>query len=61
MKNFFMHIITSAQVLTDFNLKIPSGKCVALVGESGGGKSTIGKLLRRFYDPNRGCVSSISN
>jgi ABC-type multidrug transport system fused ATPase/permease subunit len=47
------------QVLKDFNLKIPSGKCVALVGESGCGKSTVGKLLQRFYDLNNGCVSII--
>jgi len=36
------------------DLKIPAGKTVALVGESGCGKSTIAKLLQRFYDPNQG-------
>ncbi|CAB3994659.1 multidrug resistance 1 [Paramuricea clavata] len=44
------------EVLKEFNLKIPSGKCVALVGESGCGKTTIGKLLQRFYDTDRGSV-----
>lgn len=44
------------QTLTNFSLKIPSGKRVALVGESGCGKSTIVKLVERFYDPVRGAV-----
>ncbi|XP_028411655.1 multidrug resistance protein 1-like isoform X2 [Dendronephthya gigantea] len=44
------------EVLKDFNLSIRSGTCVALVGESGCGKSTIGKLLQRFYDPGEGSV-----
>lgn len=38
------------QVLHDINLKIGKGKIVALVGESGGGKSTMVDLLPRFYD-----------
>lgn len=43
-------------VLRDVNLKIPAGSMVALVGESGGGKSTLTKLLPRFHDPVLGCV-----
>ena len=38
-------------MLEDVNLRIPTGKVVAIVGESGSGKSTLLKLLMRFYDP----------
>ncbi|XP_051126752.1 ABC transporter B family member 15-like [Andrographis paniculata] len=40
-----------SKIFEDFNLKIPAGKTVALVGGSGSGKSTIVSLLQRFYDP----------
>jgi subfamily B ATP-binding cassette protein MsbA len=43
-------------VLRDVSLKIPAGAMVALVGESGGGKSTLTKLLPRFHDPVTGYV-----
>ncbi|MGC4041739.1 MAG: ABC transporter ATP-binding protein [Flavobacterium sp.] len=43
-------------VLKDFTLEIPKGKTVALVGQSGSGKSTIANLLTRFYDVNEGQV-----
>ncbi|WP_299837107.1 ABC transporter ATP-binding protein [uncultured Tenacibaculum sp.] len=43
-------------VLKDFSLEIPKGKMVALVGQSGSGKSTIANLLMRFYDVNKGEV-----
>ena len=43
-------------VLSQFNLEIPLGKTVALVGPSGVGKSTIVHLLQRFYDPSGGAV-----
>ncbi len=41
-------------VLKNINLKIPKGKVIALVGESGGGKSTMADLLPRFYDVTKG-------
>lgn len=41
-------------IFQDFNLKIPAGKTVALVGGSGSGKSTVIALLQRFYDPSSG-------
>ena len=43
-------------VLRGVSLKIPAGAMVALVGESGGGKSTLTKLLPRFHDPVSGSV-----
>ncbi|CAB3251091.1 unnamed protein product [Arctia plantaginis] len=47
----------NAVVLKNFNLKIPAGKTVAIVGTSGNGKSTIAALLERFYDVNAGKVT----
>jgi subfamily B ATP-binding cassette protein MsbA len=43
-------------VLKDINLKIEKGKTIALVGQSGGGKSTLADLIPRFYDPIEGEV-----
>lgn len=43
-------------VLPHFRLDIPAGQTVALVGTTGAGKSTLAKLLSRFYDPTRGAV-----
>ncbi|HEY1195008.1 ABC transporter ATP-binding protein [Flavobacterium sp.] len=44
-------------VLKDFSLRIKKGQTVALVGQSGSGKSTIANLLTRFYDVNDGSIS----
>lgn len=43
-------------VLTNFNLEVKKGKTIALVGQSGSGKSTIANLLTRFYDINQGSI-----
>jgi subfamily B ATP-binding cassette protein MsbA len=43
-------------VLKNFSLVVPKGKTVALVGQSGSGKSTIANLLTRFYDVNEGSI-----
>ncbi|WP_298546079.1 ABC transporter ATP-binding protein [uncultured Aquimarina sp.] len=43
-------------VLNDFTLNIPKGQSVALVGQSGSGKSTIANLVTRFYDVNKGVI-----
>jgi ATP-binding cassette, subfamily B, bacterial len=43
-------------ILPDFELHIPAGQTIALVGSTGAGKSTLAKLIARFYDPTRGAV-----
>ena len=43
-------------VIRGVSIDVPAGGCVALVGESGGGKSTTAKLIARFYDPLEGAV-----
>jgi len=43
-------------VLSDVNLRISRGEVVALVGESGGGKTTLAHLIPRFFDPTKGAV-----
>jgi ATP-binding cassette subfamily B protein len=43
-------------VLSDFDLDIKAGECVALIGPIGAGKSTVASLIPRFYDPKRGRV-----
>lgn len=43
-------------VVRDLNLTIPKGQMVALVGESGGGKSSLIKLIQRLYDPTAGAI-----
>ncbi|VAH22129.1 unnamed protein product [Triticum turgidum subsp. durum] len=58
----FMHISfkypsrPDVQIFSDFTLNIPSRKTVALVGQSGSGKSTVIALLERFYDPDSGAI-----
>ncbi|WP_374958185.1 ABC transporter ATP-binding protein [Gilvibacter sp.] len=44
-------------VLKDFSLQVKKGQSVALVGQSGSGKSTIANLVTRFYDVNKGSIS----
>ncbi len=43
-------------VLRDFNLHVKAGETLAIVGATGGGKSTIANLLCRFYEPKRGTI-----
>ncbi|MFD4398008.1 ABC transporter ATP-binding protein [Kitasatospora sp. NPDC058397] len=47
---------TGKQVLPPFDLVIPAGQTVAVVGATGAGKSTVAKLLARFYDPTDGRI-----
>ncbi|MBR22075.1 MAG: ABC transporter [Leifsonia sp.] len=44
-------------VLPDLELEIPAGQTIALVGTTGAGKSTLAKLIARFYDPTEGAVT----
>lgn len=44
-------------ILPRFDLDIPAGQTIALVGSTGAGKSTLAKLISRFYDPSEGSVS----
>ena len=44
------------EVLKDFNLKVKQGQSIALVGETGAGKSTIVNLISRFYEPTSGTI-----
>jgi len=44
-------------VLKNFSITVPKGKTVALVGQSGSGKSTIANLITRFYDVNEGQIT----
>ncbi|MFE0426165.1 ABC transporter ATP-binding protein, partial [Streptomyces sp. NPDC058953] len=46
------------RALTGIDLRIPAGQTVAFVGETGAGKSTLVKLVARFYDPTRGRVTA---
>ena len=52
----FMYPDGDEYVLRDFNLKIAAGTTVAIVGETGAGKSTIVNLVCRFYEPTAGQV-----
>ncbi len=55
-KNVSFSYETGRKILDNISFKIPKGKTVALVGTSGGGKSTIADLVPRFYDPTEGQI-----
>ncbi|MBR0463767.1 MAG: ABC transporter ATP-binding protein [Clostridia bacterium] len=53
-KDVTFHYTGGEKVLSHFNLKIKAGETIALVGETGSGKSTIVNLVCRFYEPTEG-------
>lgn len=55
-KNVYFEYEKDVPVLKDFNLHINKGETIALVGNSGGGKSTVVSLLPRFYDVTSGAI-----
>ena len=55
-RNVFFRYVDGPQVLENFSLEIPAGESIAIVGRTGCGKSTIGRLLARFYEVNDGAV-----
>jgi ATP-binding cassette subfamily B protein len=52
----FAYPNASEPVLVDFDLTIPAGSSLAIVGQNGAGKTTIAKLLCRLYDPQHGTI-----
>ena len=60
-QNVKFSYIDDKLAMNDVSFKIPAGKTVALVGHSGGGKSTIMSMILRFYDPNSGAVKLDGN
>ena len=55
-KNVSFSYDPERQILKDVSFDVPAGKMVAIVGPSGGGKSTISRILFRFYDVSSGAV-----
>ncbi|WP_394614103.1 ABC transporter ATP-binding protein [Lentzea sp. JNUCC 0626] len=53
----FQYPGTTRLVLPRFTLDVPAGQTVALVGATGAGKTTVAKLVARFYDPSTGSVT----
>ena len=60
-RNVHFSYIEDKTALNGINLEIDSGKIVALVGPSGGGKSTIMSMILRFYDPKSGNITLDGN
>jgi ABC-type multidrug transport system, ATPase and permease components len=52
----FRYKADERKILDEISLEIPKGKMIALVGESGGGKSSLIKLVQRLYDPTEGAI-----
>lgn len=55
-KDIYFSYSEGEEVLHGLNLKVEPGSTLALVGQSGGGKTTICSLLMRFYEPDSGCI-----
>jgi ATP-binding cassette subfamily B protein len=55
--NVHFHYVDDRPILRGISFDVPAGKTVAIVGQSGAGKSTISRLLCRFYDVTAGSIS----
>lgn len=55
-ENVSFEYVTGQPILNDVSFEVPAGKKVAIVGGSGSGKSTIVRLLYRFFDPQKGQI-----
>ena len=55
-ENVEFEYVTERPVVRDFNVSVPAGSVVALVGRSGAGKTTVTDLVARFHDPTRGRI-----
>lgn len=56
VKNVYFSYDGKNDVLKNISFYIPAGQKIALVGPSGGGKTTLANIIARFFDPDRGCV-----
>ena len=56
-EHVFFRYQPEREVLTDICLQVPKGKTIALVGQSGSGKTTMTDLVPRFYDPTAGMIT----
>ena len=56
VKNVYFSNEGKNDVLKNISFYIPAGQKIALVGPSGGGKTTLANIIARFFDPDRGCV-----
>lgn len=54
IKNLSFRFVGRKKVLNGINLTIKKGELIALIGESGGGKTTLAKILQKFYKPEKG-------
>ncbi|WP_018675068.1 ABC transporter ATP-binding protein [Riemerella columbina] len=55
-ENISFYYDTDNKIINNFSMVLPKGKTVALVGQSGSGKTTVANLLARFYDVNEGSI-----
>lgn len=56
-KGVCFHYEDDTEALSDINLHVPAGQTLAIVGHSGGGKTTLTNLVPRFLDVSKGCIT----
>jgi ATP-binding cassette subfamily B protein len=55
-RDVYFHYVEDTPIFKGFNLKIEAGETLAIVGPTGGGKTTLASLISRYYDPQQGTV-----